>query len=63
VDLGIGTLVSAFVTGWFVALVTTKVYDRFFEFVPATRLARRLLSDDAPCKGKPADESRPSVPK
>ncbi len=50
VDLGIGTLVSAFITGYFVAFITTRVYDRFFEFVPATRLAERLLSEDAPCK-------------
>ncbi len=52
VDLGIGTLVSAFITGYFVAFITTKVYDRYFEFVPLTRIAGRLLSDDAPCKAR-----------
>lgn len=52
VDLGIGTLVSAFVTGYFVAFITTRIYDRFFEFVPATSFAARFLSDDAPCKAK-----------
>lgn len=55
VDLGLGTLVSAFVTGYFVAFITTKVYDRYFEFVPLTRIAERLLSDDAPCKAKTGD--------
>ncbi|MBR4225385.1 MAG: hypothetical protein IKR86_01090 [Candidatus Methanomethylophilaceae archaeon] len=55
VDLGIATLVSAFVTGYFVALITTRVYDRCFEFVPATRFAERMLSDDAPCKAKAGD--------
>ena len=52
VDIGIGTIVSACVTGYFVAFITTKIYGRFFEFVPATRLAARFLSDDAPCKTK-----------
>ena len=49
-DIGIGTVVSACVTGYFVAFITARIYDRFFEFVPVTRLAERFLSDDAPCK-------------
>ena len=55
VDLGMGTLASAFITGYFVAFITTKVYDRYFEFVPLTRIAGRLLSDDAPCKARAGD--------
>ncbi|MBR7006185.1 MAG: hypothetical protein IKH98_04685 [Candidatus Methanomethylophilaceae archaeon] len=57
VDLGAGTLVSAFITGYFVTFITTRVYDKIFEFVPATRMAKRLLSADAPCR-KAANDSR-----
>jgi|GEM_PF-183303 len=50
VDVGIGTVISAFITGYFVSRITVGIYDRFFEFRPATRFCSRYLSDDAPCK-------------
>lgn len=50
VDIGIGTLISASLTGFFVSRITVRIYDRFFEFRPMTKLCARYLSDDAPCK-------------
>lgn len=52
VDLGIGTVISACITGFFVSRITTKIYDRYFEFRPVTKFCERFLSDDAPCKSK-----------
>jgi uncharacterized membrane protein YczE len=52
VDIGVGTLISAFVTGYFVSKITVKVYDRYFEFRPLTRFCAKYLSDDAPCKSE-----------
>lgn len=49
-DIGIGTLISASLTGFFVSRITVRIYDRFFEFRPMTKLCARYLSDDAPCK-------------
>ncbi len=52
VDIGIGTVISACITGYFVARITTGVYDRYLYFRPVTRFCRRYLSDDAPCKAE-----------
>ena len=52
VDIGIGTVISACTTGYFVARITTRVYDKHFYFRPITRICRRYLSDDAPCKAE-----------
>ena len=47
-DLGLGTLISAFLTGYFVSLIATRVFDRFFVFEPATGFFRKFVSDDKP---------------
>lgn len=52
VDIGIGTVVSAFITGYFVARITTRMYDEWFDFVPSTRLSAMLLSEDSPHYGE-----------
>jgi len=52
VDIGIGTVISACITGYFVSRITVQIYDRYFEFRPATKFCRRYLSDDAPCKAE-----------
>ncbi len=52
VDIGIGTVISAFITGYFVSRITSGIYDRLFEFRPVTKLCTRYLSDDAPCKNE-----------
>ncbi len=50
VDIGIGTLISACITGYFVSRIISGIYDRYFEFRPLTGFFSGYLSDDAPCK-------------
>lgn len=58
VDIGIGTVTSAFITGYFVARITTRLYDKWFDFVPSTRLSQMLLSEDSPHYGKHKGRNR-----
>lgn len=58
VDIGIGTVTSAFITGYFVSRITVHLYDKLFEFVPLTRLGQILLSEDSPRYRKNKENER-----